>query len=90
MAWPIPRVPPVIKIVLSCRENRSLPIAPVQIHSLLLSEIAPGTPRGYSSIGTDCASSIRAALFAFGPISQALVSGSYCLIIVAGDPKTTQ
>ena len=30
------------------------------------------------------------ALFLFGPIRQARVSGSYCLIIVAGDPKTTE
>jgi hypothetical protein len=46
--------------------------------------------RNYSPIGTDSASGICSPLPPFARIRQTRVSGSYCLIIVAGEPKTTQ
>ena len=44
MAWPMPRVPPVTKIVLLDKENRSFPLALMRIQFLFCEKLLLGHP----------------------------------------------
>ena len=70
MAWPMPRVPPVIKIVLLRKENRSFPLALMRIQSLFLHEtiVIRGLPNElFTEPGRDSAS--ESAVYAWYPLS---------------------
>src|ERR1039457_7038966 len=86
MAWPMPRVPPVITIVLLQTKQCHSRLPSYRFSPCSYEKLSPDTPRNYSPVTTDGSRETPLT----GPIRQARVSGSYCLIIVAGDPKTTE
>src|ERR1039458_10051840 len=86
IAWPMPRVPPAIKIVLLHTQKYHSRLPSYRFSPYSYEKSPPDRPRNDSPVRTD--GSRETALT--GPIRQARACGSYCLIIVAGDPKTTE